>query len=148
MGPILQYCGDHHDCKLICQRLGRISFSCRSILLYEVLFSFRSIVHSRHRCCICCFFLYQEYRSIVLFRQASNPLQNIVWTISGLRTFVRIFGRILSPSLHVAVHWPVFLQQQNQRNLRRFQMIRCFRFPEALNLRTVPCTDLVLLRRH
>ena len=40
--------------------------------------------------------LYQEYRSIVLVRQASNPHQNTVWTMSGLRAIVRTFARILA----------------------------------------------------
>ena len=58
--------------------------------------------------------LYQECRSIVLFRQASNPHQNIIWIISGLVTLVRMFARILAPGFTVAVHWSEFLQQKGE----------------------------------
>ena len=49
--------------------------------------------------------LYQECRSIVLIRQASDPHQSIVWIISGLMTIVRIPARILALGFTVAVHW-------------------------------------------
>ena len=75
--------------------------------------------------------LYQECRSIVLFRQASNPHQNIIWIISGLLTLVRFFARFLAIGFTVAVHWSEFLQQQASGNLHRFQMIRCCRFPRS-----------------
>ena len=44
--------------------------------------------------------LFQEYRSTVLVRQASNLYRNTVWIISGLLTFVRISSRLPFP-----VHW-------------------------------------------
>ena len=47
---------------------------------------------------------FHEYRSIVLFRKASNPHQNTVWIISGLLTIVRIFACILALGFTVAVH--------------------------------------------
>ena len=56
----------------------------------------------------------QECGRIVLFRQASNPHQNIVWIISGLLTIVRIFARILAPRFPVAVHLSEFLQQEGE----------------------------------
>ena len=56
--------------------------------------------------------LYQESRSIVLFRQASNPHQNILWIISGLLTTARISARILALGFSVAVHWSEFLRQK------------------------------------
>ena len=47
---------------------------------------------------------FQEQRSIVLVREASNLHQNTVWIISGLLTIVQNFARILALGFTVAVH--------------------------------------------
>ena len=89
---------------------GRIFHYRESTLLHEFpLHSDATCILSRN---VASHFLLvsQEYRSIVLSRQASHPHWNIVRIISGLRTIVRIFARILAPSFSVAVHWLEFLQ--------------------------------------
>ena len=59
-------------------------------------------------------FLFQEFRSVVLFRQASNPHRGTVGITSGLPTIIRIFARILSPGFDAAVHWSDFLQWEGR----------------------------------
>ena len=49
--------------------------------------------------------LKENYGSIVLVRQASNPHQNTIWEISGLLTNARIFARLLSLGFSTAVQW-------------------------------------------
>ena len=49
--------------------------------------------------------LLQEYSSIVLVQQASNPHLNTIWIISGLLTIARIFARILAVGFSTAAHW-------------------------------------------
>ena len=109
----IRCCIDHRDSKLLCSRLGRSSYSCESILSNESLFHFESSILGINVASVV-FLLYQECRSIVLFRQASNPHQNIIWIISGLVTLVRMFARILAPGFTVAVHWSEFLQQKGE----------------------------------
>ena len=87
-----------------CSRLGRFLSCFESILLHE------SPLHCEAACTLgisvaSVVLLFQEYRSIVLVRQASNPHQNIVRIISGLLTIVRIFARILTLGFAVVVHW-------------------------------------------
>ena len=92
----LPYCIDHHDSKLLCSRLGRSLYSCESILSHESPLHFEaSFILGMN--------VYQEKRSIVLFRQASNPHQNIVWINSGLLTILQIVARILATSFPVGV---------------------------------------------
>ena len=71
--------------------------------------------------------LYLEYRSIVLFRQASNPRQSIVWIVYGLRTSVRIFARILAPISPLLCIGRSFCNRKVGRNFHLFQMIKCIR---------------------
>ena len=100
----LRYCIEHHDSKLLCSRLGRFSYSCESILSHESTFNFEaSCILGINVASVV--LLFQEYRSIVLIRQVSNPHQNIKWIISGLLTIVRIFARILALGFPVTVHW-------------------------------------------
>ena len=66
-------------------------------VLTRVFFSFRGIVYSRHKCCICCLSsVSRVWEYCRFFRQTSNLHQNRVWIISGLLTFVRIFDCILT----------------------------------------------------
>ena len=108
----LRYCIDHYDSKLLCSRLGRYSYSCESILSHEFPFNFEASCILGINVASVVLLLYQECRSIVLFRQASNPHQNIIWIISGLLTLVRFFARVLAIGFTVAVHWSEFLQQK------------------------------------
>ena len=105
-----KYCIDHHDCKLLCSRLGRISYSCESVLFIQVALSFRGMVYSRHKCCISCPFSVTRAQKYCPFSTSSNPHQSIIWIISGIRTLVRIFARILAPGFPVAAHCIEFLQ--------------------------------------
>ena len=88
----LHWCIGLHDGKLL-SKTGPILVFLRIHPLARVFFSLRDIVYYRQKCCIS------------LFRQASNPHQSTVWIVSGLRTSVRIFARILAPSFTAAVHW-------------------------------------------
>ena len=91
--------------------------------------SFRGIVYSRHRCCICCPSSVSRKSMEVLsfFPQASNPHQSTVWIVSGVWTIVRILPSYSCTRFHhVAVHWSEFLQWKvPAENLYLFQMIRC-----------------------
>ena len=86
----LRYCIGHHGSKLLCSRLGRSSYSWESILSHESSSRFEASCTLGINVASLAFLLNQEYRSIVLFRQASNPHQNIVWITSSIRTIVRI----------------------------------------------------------
>ena len=87
----LQYCIFRHDSKSLCSRPDRFLFCFESILSHG----------SRFQCEVACtlcisvayvvLLSFQEYRSIVFVRQASNPHQNTIWIISGLPTVARIF---------------------------------------------------------
>ena len=110
----LRYCIDHHDGKLLGSRLDRFSYPCESILSHESPFHFEASCILGILVASVVLLLYQECRSIVPFRQASNPHQNIVWIISGLPTIVQILARILAPNFTVAVHWSEFHQQKGE----------------------------------
>ena len=76
--------------------------------------------------------LYPEYGSIVLFRQASSPHQNIVWKFSvfwHLFEFPLVFLHQVSPLLCIGLS---FSSRRASWKLHRFQMIiRCCRFPRS-----------------
>ena len=130
-GKELQYCIDLHHGKHSCPRLVRFSYSSESILLHE------SPFHCEASCILgingasVVLLLYQEFRSIVLCRQASNPHQSTVWIISGLRTMVRIFARILAPGFALLGIGMSFCNGRASMNLHRFHVIRCFKFPRS-----------------
>ena len=100
-----RFCIVHHDSKLLRSRPDRFLYPCESILSSE------SPFHCEASCILgvnvasVVLLLFQEYRSSVLVRQASNPHQNAIWIISGLLTIARIFARILAAGFSTAVHW-------------------------------------------
>ena len=110
----------------------------------RVFFSHRGIVYSRHRCCIlspsCCI----KCEEVLSFPQSSNQRQSGVWITSGLPTTVRICAHSLAPGFPVAVCW--YWCQQEFPSSPNDQMLQVS--PSFLNIRIVPCKDLLLLRRH
>ena len=82
----LQRCMVRHDSKLLCSRLDR-SLSClESILSHESYFHCEAAGILGIRVAPVILLLFQEYRSVVLVQQASNPHQNTMWITSGLLT--------------------------------------------------------------
>ena len=99
----LRHCIVHHDSKLLCSRLDRFLYSCETILSHESPFNCEaSCILGTNVASVV--LLFQEYRSIVLVQQASNPHQNTVWITSGLLTIARIFARILAVGFSIALH--------------------------------------------
>ena len=72
-------------------------YSCESILSHESSSHFEASCIFGISVASVVLLVYQECRSIVPFREASNPHKNIVWIISCLLKNVRIFARILAP---------------------------------------------------
>ena len=98
----------------------------------RVVFSFRNIVYSRHKCCISCpssVSSVKEYCPFsTIFKPASKHSLDNFWSSdnnSNLRSQSRTR---FHPLLFVGMGSS---NRRAGRNLHRFQMIRCFKFPQG-----------------